>query len=126
MNFTVALIAHDAKKRTLVAFAERHAEILSRCALIATGTTGKQIEQATQLSIEKLLSGPLGGDLQIGSRIACGEVGAVIFLRDPLTAHAHEPDIAALMKACDVHNVPLATNEAGAEILIKHIQEKRA
>jgi methylglyoxal synthase len=118
---TVALIAHDAKKDQMVELTIRYREILSRCRLVATGTTGARIEEATGLEVEKLLWGPLGGDLQIGSRIACNEVQAVIFLRDPLTAHAHEPDIAALMKACDVHNVALATNLAGARILMGHI-----
>ena len=120
---TIALIAHDAKKQDIVSFAQRHRDILSRCHILATGTTGSKIAEATGLEVERVLSGPLGGDLQIGSRLACGLVAYVIFLRDPLTAHPHEPDIAALIKACDVHNIPLATNESGAEILIRHIGE---
>lgn len=115
----VALIAHDAKKDEMVAFVKRHREVLARFRLYATGTTGRRIEEATGLAIEKLLSGPLGGDLQIGARIATGEVQMVVFLRDPLTAHPHEPDISALIKACDVHDVPIATNPAGAEILLR-------
>jgi methylglyoxal synthase len=115
---TVALIAHDAKKDDLVAFVGRHREQLQKFQLIATGTTGKRIAENTGLTVHLCLSGPLGGDLQIGARIATGEVQMVIFLRDPLTAHPHEPDISALIKACDVHNVPIATNLAGAEILL--------
>ena len=96
--------------------------VLRRYRLIATGTTGRRISEATGLPVECLLSGPLGGDLQIGARIAQGEVAMVIFLRDPLTAHPHEPDIAALVKACDVHNVPFATNTAGASILVRALE----
>ena len=118
----VALIAHDAKKDVMVAFAREHAAVLGRYRLIATGTTGRRISEATGLRVECLLSGPLGGDLQIGARIAQGEVAMVIFLRDPLTAHPHEPDIAALVKACDVHNVPFATNTAGASILVRALE----
>lgn len=116
---TIALIAHDAKKDDIAAFAKRHRDQLSRFTLIATGTTGRRIEAEAGLTVEKLLSGPLGGDLQIGARIATGDVQLVIFLRDPLTAHPHEPDISALIKACDVHDVPIATNPAGAEILLR-------
>lgn len=119
---TVALIAHDAKKEAMVAFARDHAEVLRRYSLIATGTTGRRVADATGLPVECLLSGPLGGDLQIGARIAQGEVAMVIFLRDPLTAHPHEPDITALVKACDVYDVPFATNIAGAAILIRALE----
>jgi methylglyoxal synthase len=119
---SVALIAHDAKKDAMVAFARDNAALLRRFKLIATGTTGKRVAEATGLTVERLLSGPLGGDLQIGARIAQGEVAMVIFLRDPLTAHPHEPDIAALVKACDVHDVPFATNLAGASILIRALE----
>lgn len=119
---TIALIAHDAKKDEIAAFAKRHRDQLSRFTLIATGTTGRRIEAEAGLSVEKLLSGPLGGDLQIGARIATGDVQMVIFLRDPLTAHPHEPDISALIKACDVHDVPIATNPAGAEILLRALE----
>ncbi len=122
-EYTLALIAHDRKKDELVAFAARHRELLAKCRLIATGTTGGRIADATGLPVERVLSGPLGGDLQIGARISQGEVQMVVFLRDPLTAHPHEPDIAALLKACDVHNVPLATNLAGAELLMRHLAE---
>ncbi len=118
---TIALIAHDAKKDDMVALAKRFRTVLDSLHIIATGTTGRRIAEATDLSVEALLSGPLGGDLQIGARIAAGEVKYVVFLRDPLTAHPHEPDIGALVKACDVHDIPLATNLSGAEILLEHI-----
>jgi methylglyoxal synthase len=114
----VALIAHDAKKDEMVAFVRRRADALLGHHLVATATTGEVIERETGLQVHRLLSGPLGGDLQIGALIATGRVSAVIFLRDPLTAHPHEPDIAALMKACDTHNVPLATNVAAAEMVL--------
>lgn len=114
----IALIAHDAKKDTIVAFVRRHVDYLRQQPLVATSTTGTLIRQSTGMAVEVMLSGPLGGDLQIGALIATGQVKAVVFLRDPLTAHPHEPDIAALMKVCDIHNVPLATNLATAEVLV--------
>ncbi|MGC8877341.1 methylglyoxal synthase [Thermus sp.] len=115
---SLALIAHDAKKEEMVAFCQRHRDLLSRFPLLATGTTGKRIAEATGLSVERVLSGPLGGDQQIGARVAEGRVLAVIFLQDPLTAKPHEPDIQALMRVCNVHGVPLATNLAAAEALL--------
>lgn len=120
---SLALIAHDAKKEAMVAFVARHAEFLRSQKLIATRTTGTLIRTQTGLAVEALLSGPMGGDLQIGAQIATGHVRAVVFLRDPLTAHPHEPDIAALLKVCDIYNVPLATNEATAEVLVRHLDE---
>lgn len=114
----IALIAHDAKKDTMVAFVRRHVDYLRLQPLVATSTTGTLIRQSTGMTVDVMLSGPLGGDLQIGALIATGQVKAVVFLRDPLTAHPHEPDIAALMKVCDIHNVPLATNLATAEVLV--------
>ncbi|MBO8127003.1 MAG: methylglyoxal synthase [Firmicutes bacterium] len=122
MTRKVALIAHDQKKDDIVAFAKTHKELLARFKLIATGTTGKVIAEATGLNIERMNSGPLGGDQQIGGRVASGEIDAVIFLRDPLTAQPHEPDVTALLRVCDVHNVPLATNLATAEILIHGLE----
>lgn len=118
---SVALIAHDARKDQMVAFVRRHAAFLATQRLIATRTTGTLIQAQTGLAVESMLSGPMGGDLQIGARVATGEVRAVVFLRDPLTAHPHEPDIAALLKVCDVYNVPLATNEATGDILVHHL-----
>lgn len=115
----IALIAHDEKKQEMVAFAEVFKELLGRCALVATGTTGKVIAEATGLKVERMLSGPYGGDQQIGARVAAGEVDAVIFLRDPLTAQPHEPDITALLRVCDVHDVPLATNRRTAELILR-------
>lgn len=120
---TVALIAHDKKKADIIEFALRRRDILARFRLIATGTTGKVIAEATGLEIERVLSGPYGGDQQIGARVAAGEVDAVLFLRDPLTAQPHEPDITALLRVCDVHNVPLATNLATAELIIAALGE---
>jgi methylglyoxal synthase len=108
----IALIAHDAKKADMVAFCQINMGLLSVCELVATGTTGRIISEVTGLKIDRKLSGPFGGDIQIGSMIASGEIDAVIFLRDPLTAQPHEPDISALLRVCDVHNVPVATNRA--------------
>lgn len=122
----VALIAHDDKKNDMIALVRRHREILAREAIVATNTTGSNIEKQTGIQVVKMLSGPLGGDLQIGALIATDQVKAVIFLRDPLTPHPHEPDISALMKVCDTHNVPLATNLATAELIIRHIDETSA
>jgi methylglyoxal synthase len=115
---TIALIAHDAKKDELVAFAVRRRDELARFGLLATGTTGGRIAEATGLAIEAVRSGPLGGDVQIGARILDGDVVGVLFLRDPLTAHPHEPDIQALLKLCDLHGVPLATNLATVELVL--------
>ena len=117
MARTIALIAHDRKKDEIVDFAIRHQPLLSRYHLIATGTTGKRIAEATSLEIERLASGPLGGDAQIAARVVAGEVIAVIFLIDPLNAQPHEPDIQALLRICNVHLVPLATNLGTAEAI---------
>lgn len=117
----LALIAHDSKKADMVSFVRTHQETIATCELTATGTTGRLIEESTGLQINLVQSGPLGGDQQIGSLIACNQMDMVIFLRDPLTAQPHEPDIAALLRLCDVHNIPLATNWASAEILIEHV-----
>ena len=118
---TIALIAHDAKKQDMVAFIRRFEAALARHRLIATAATGQLIRDSTGLRVETVLSGPQGGDVQIAARVAAGDVDMVIFLRDPLAAQAHEPDIAALLRVCEVHNVPLATNIAGAQILISSI-----
>ncbi len=114
----LALIAHDKKKDDMINFVKTHKDILLGFRLIATGTTGKLIQEQVGLEVERMLSGPFGGDQQIGARVAAGEVDGVIFLRDPLTAQPHEPDITALLRVCDVHNVPLATNLATAEIIL--------
>jgi methylglyoxal synthase len=117
----IALIAHDEKKDSLVAFVHKHKDKLSEYEIVATNTTGTAIEHATGLRVWKMLSGPLGGDLQIGAMIAEDKITAVIFLRDPLTAHPHEPDINALLKVCDTHDVPLATNLSTAEMILAHL-----
>lgn len=114
----IALIAHDRKKDAMVALARQHEGFLRGQTLMATGTTGGRLRDEVGLSVECLLSGPLGGDLQIGARLAVGEVDAVIFLRDPMTPQPHEPDINALVRACDVHDVPCATNVATAQRLL--------
>ncbi|MDQ7096026.1 methylglyoxal synthase [Desulfosporosinus sp. PR] len=118
----IALIAHDEKKAEMIEFAKTHKELLAQCQLTATGTTGKLIRQHVGLAVTALLSGPIGGDQQIGSLVATQNLDMIIFLRDPLTAQAHEPDIAALLRVCDVHNVPLATNRQSAEILMAYVK----
>lgn len=122
-NLNVALIAHDKKKDTMVGFCIAYEKILSKYGLYATGTTGQRIMDETNLNITRLKSGPLGGDQMIGSLIAEKNIDLVIFLRDPLTAQPHEPDIQALIRLCDVYNVPVATNLASAEIFIKALED---
>lgn len=120
----VALIAHDEKKEALIQFVKTHRQVFERCKLIATGTTGRRIHEETELELEYCLSGPLGGDQQIGARIAQGDIEAVIFMRDPLTAQPHEPDVSALLRLCDVHNIPLATNPSSADIIMEWIRDQ--
>jgi len=126
MTMTIALIAHDHKKDDMVMLAREFAEFLTRCHLIATGTTGGRLQAEAGLEVERCLSGPMGGDLQIGARLAVGEVDAVIFLRDPMTPQPHEPDINALVRACDVHDVPCATNVSGARFLLRALAGQSA
>lgn len=121
--FKIALVAHDEKKAEMIAFTKKHKDVLTRCELTATGTTGKLIQEHTGLPVTALLSGPFGGDQQIGSLVATQVLDMIIFMRDPLTAQAHEPDISALLRVCDVHNVPLATNRKSAEILMAHVKQ---
>jgi methylglyoxal synthase len=121
----LALIAHDEKKDEMVAFCRRHRDLLARLTLIATGTTGARIAEGTGLHVERLLSGPLGGDAQIAARAATGGVQAVVFLVDPLHAHPHEPDIQGLLRVCNVHGVPLATNLATAELVVAALGRAR-
>jgi methylglyoxal synthase len=118
----VALIAHDGKKPAMIEFAREFKDFLMTCTLCATGTTGQRLQQEVGLTVERLLSGPMGGDLQIGARIAQNAIDLVIFLRDPMTAQPHEPDINALVRACDVHNIPCATNVASARLLLQAVQ----
>ncbi|ACA39567.1 methylglyoxal synthase [Lysinibacillus fusiformis] len=119
----IALIAHDRKKDNLVQFAIAYKEILLEHSLYATGTTGQRVIEATGLEVTRFRSGPLGGDQQIGAMIANNDMDMVIFFRDPLTAQPHEPDVSALIRLCDVYQVPLATNMGTAEILLKGLQE---
>ena len=117
----IALIAHNKKKDALVKFAKTYENVLKELDLIATGTTGQRIMDVTDLDIIKFKSGPLGGDQQIGALIPEKEVDMIIFFRDPLTSQAHEPDISALLRLCDVYEIPLATNPATAKMLIEGI-----
>jgi methylglyoxal synthase len=117
----IALIAHDRMKDTMLQIAGEFSSTLAQHQLIATGTTGKRLRTEVQLNVECLLSGPLGGDLQIGARLAEGHVDMVIFLRDPMTPQPHEPDINALVRACDVHDVPCASNPCAARIFLKSL-----
>ncbi|TQR35247.1 methylglyoxal synthase [Lysinibacillus sphaericus] len=119
----IALIAHDRKKDNLVQFAIAYRNILNEHILFATGTTGQRVMEATGLEVTRFRSGPLGGDQQIGAMIANNDMDMVIFFRDPLTAQPHEPDVSALIRLCDVYQVPLATNMGTAEILLKGLQE---
>lgn len=115
---TVALIAHDNKKDDMIAFVKAHTDVLSRYGLIATGTTGKLIAEATGLPVTRMLSGPIGGDAQISAMVAEGKIEAVFFFIDPLGKHPHDPDINSLLRICNVHDVPLATNAATASYII--------
>ena len=124
MTIRVALIAHDKKKDDIVALAHEFAGVLQRCALVATGTTGGRIADALGLHVERMLSGPLGGDLQIGAQLSEGSIGMVIFLRDPMTSQPHEPDINALVRACDVHDVPCATNVTTARLILTQLGQR--
>lgn len=118
----IALIAHDKKKDDMVDFVKRYKEIFQEHELFATGTTGGLINEIVGLKVHRFLSGPLGGDQQIGARVAQGDMDFVIFLRDSLTSQPHEPDISALLRICDVHCVPLATNLASAEVFVKALR----
>ncbi len=115
----VALIAHDRCKDQMVLFVREYHELFVGCSLVATKTTGTLLRDTLALQVRCMLSGPQGGDLQIGGMIAEGSIDAVIFLRDVLTAQPHEPDITALLRICDVHNVPLATNLATAKLILR-------
>lgn len=122
MAKTIALIAHDGKKAEMVGFVKDFKEELSKAHLVATGTTGSYIQQ-TGLEVELKLSGPKGGDAQIAAMAAEGKIDGIIFFRDPLGKHAHEPDIQMLMRICDLWNVPLATNLATGTLIIKGLLE---
>lgn len=114
----IALIAHDAKKELMVQFCIAYCGILSRHRICATGATGKVVSEATGLDIVRFMSGSQGGAEQIAARIGCDEIDMVLFFRDPLTVKQHEPNERSLLRLCDVHNIPIATNIATAEMLI--------
>ncbi|MBM4001396.1 MAG: methylglyoxal synthase [Planctomycetes bacterium] len=119
---TIALIAHDGKKDALVTFVREHLDIFRARRLVATGSTGERLQRDLGLDVERVAHGPHGGDLIIGGRVAEGSIGGVLFFRDPLTAQPHEPDVSALMRVCDVHGVPLATNLGTARALVESLR----
>lgn len=114
----IALIAHDNMKDEIVTFVKENLDFFKEFELVATGTTGKRIAEATGLTIHRYQSGPIGGDQQIGADIALNKIKAVFFLRDPLTTQPHEPDISALIRLADVHKIPIATNLSTAHLLV--------
>ncbi|MBQ5884093.1 MAG: methylglyoxal synthase [Clostridia bacterium] len=118
----IALMAHDSKKELMTQFCIAYCGILSKHSLCATGTTGKLVSEATGLQIEKHLSGPQGGDQQIGSRIACDEIDVLLLFRDPISPNPGEPNENNILRLCDVHNIPVATNIATAEALIHSLE----
>ena len=115
---TIAIIAHDGRKTDLVAFATYNRELLAGFRLVATATTGRLLREKVGLEVETVLSGPLGGDVQIAAMVAEGRIAAVLFFVDPLSAHPHDPDIRTLLRVCNVHDVPLATNVATANLFL--------
>ncbi|MCY6370742.1 methylglyoxal synthase [Clostridium ganghwense] len=121
----IALIAHDNRKEELIDLVKRYRNVFQEHELFATGTTGKLIGEKVELNVYRFLSGPLGGDQQIGARVCTGKMNMIIFLRDPLTAQPHEPDVSALLRICDVHGIPLATNIGSAEVFVKALMTKR-
>ena len=125
MPNTIALIAHDRKKDDILTFVKQNEEILSQYKMIATGNTGQQIKKHTDIKVNCLLSGAMGGDVQIAALVAIGKVAAVIFLIDPFSAQPHEPDIRALLRICEVHDIPLAINLASARAVIKGLPKNK-
>jgi len=126
MKPRIALIAHDKKKDDMIALAAEYADFLRGCTLTATGTTGSRLINEIGLEVTRMHSGPLGGDLQIGAHLVNGEIDCVIFLRDPMTPQPHEPDINALVRACDVHNIPCATNVSSARLVLSQLISMQA
>ena len=122
-----ALIAHDNKKADMVAFVSKRLPFFNRedVEIVTTGTTGKKVKHAGIQNVETVNSGPLGGDAEIAAQVVRGEITAVIFMRDPLDKHPHDVDISMLMRLCDVHDIPLATNYSTASILIKWFKTKK-
>ncbi len=118
----IALIAHDARKEQMLAFVKKNVDVFRVRSLVATGSTGKMLADELGLEVERVAHGPYGGDLVIGGRVSEGKISAVLFFRDPLTSQPHEPDVSALMRVCDVHAIPLATNMATAEAIVEHLR----
>lgn len=118
----IALIAHDTKKELMVQFCIAYCGVLSKHNLCATGTTGKMVAEATGLNVQSYLSGSQGGDQQIAARISCNEIDLLLFFRDPISVKLHEPNDMNLLRLCDVHNIPVATNIATAEALIHALE----
>ena len=119
----IALIAHNKKKDEMIALAIKYKDTLAQHELVATGTTGALIMGETGLKIQRMKSGPLGGDQQIGSMVAEGKLDLIVFLRDPLTSQPHEPDVSALLRLCDVQSIPLATHVKSAEIMLGAVKD---
>lgn len=120
----IALIAHDKKKNEIIELAKKYKDVLAEHELYATGTTGALIMGETGLAIHRMKSGPLGGDQQIGAMLADGNIDFIVFLRDPLTAQPHEPDVSALLRLCDVQRIPLATNTCSATVMLDALRGK--
>lgn len=118
----IALIAHHTKKELMVQFCIAYCGVLSKHNLCATGTTGKMVAEATGLNVQRYLSGSQGGDQQIAARISCNEIDLLLFFRDPISVKPHEPNDMNLLRLCDVHNIPVATNIATAEALIHALE----
>ena len=118
----IALIAHDKNKQDMISLCKEYKDVLAKHVLYATGTTGLMVMGATGLDINRMKSGPIGGDQQIGSMVAEGKLDMIIFLRDPLTAQPHEPDVSALLRLSDVMSIPLATNVASAKIMLDYLK----
>ncbi len=125
MKPRLALIAHDKKKDDMIKLAGEYRDFLAGCTLCATGTTGGRLANELGLEVQRMRSGPVGGDLQIGSLLVDGHIDCVIFLRDPMTPQPHEPDINALVRACDVHNIPCATNVASAHLVLSQLRAQQ-
>lgn len=118
----LALIAHDGKKAEMIAFAMENRDLLSHYDITATGTTGQLLLDKVGLAVDRMLSGPIGGDAQIAARVAEHKIAAVFFFVDPLGKHPHDPDIQMLLRLCNVHDVPLATNPSTARAIIEHLR----